>query len=444
MAGLGTRFTKYGFSTNKYLLPINIEKIKMIEKAILTLNITPLSILDDQIYVTPYTTFIFILREEVVKDIELRKYLKELCKSNGYGCTILSTPILTEGPASTAYIAKHYIDNDIPLIISNSDQILDWNYDKFINKCKKFDGCVLTYMPNYELIMGNADKHSFVKFDEDGKTPIEFVEKTVISKEALVGVHYYKKGSYFIKSAEYIFKNNIRAPNGEFYLSYTYQGLLDMGYNVGTHCLSDNEKFYPVGEPDDYFSYYNKSGLFYSTPLSLSSNVLDNANIGITMNKYKNGDTVKLSNKLFIVFSNDDIIKDVEVYITGDNMEYTLEKNSYSIEIEKKGEYKKINTNDYTRGWLIGNFEPSIIKTTEYELGILRHKKDEKWAFHYHVETKEINILLKGKMIINNVLINEKTVFIFEKNMISCPLFLEDCVVLCIKLPSLPGDKVII
>ena len=74
----------------------------------------------------------------------------------------------------------------------------------------------------------------------------------------MVGVHFYKKGCHFIKATEYLFENNIRAPNGEFYLSYTYQAMLDLKYTVGTYLLSSIEKFYPVGEPNDYFNYYNK------------------------------------------------------------------------------------------------------------------------------------------------------------------------------------------
>jgi len=132
MAGLGSRFTKYGFATNKYLLPIDIQQTKMIEKAILTLDIPSNS------------QFIFILREEKEKDDSLRLYLHELCDKHSYKCIILSVNYLTEGPASTAYLAKDYINNDIPLIISNSDQILDWDYNNFINKCNNYDGCVLT------------------------------------------------------------------------------------------------------------------------------------------------------------------------------------------------------------------------------------------------------------------------------------------------------------
>ena len=491
MAGLGARFTKYGFSTNKYLLPVNIHKTKMIEKAILTLNVPKGS------------QFIFILREETGKDTELRNYLKELCDENSYICIILSVNYLTEGPASTAYLAKDYINNEIPLIISNSDQILDWSYDNFIDTSSKYDGAVLTYIPNYELVIGATDKHSFVRFDEMTKKPVEFVEKTVISNEALVGVHYYKKGKYFIKSAEYLFENNIRAPNGEFYLSYTYQALLNLGYEIGTYCLTEPERFYPVGEPEDYFTYYNYNTSFFTsriddslqetqsnlsnylsvtplkiyngTPLANQSvrieiqgqqflpsdinewnsvkcnkvsnlhrciqNTTTTGSLSININHCKKGETITLNDSLFVLFD-----PEIQCYTTGSSMSHSFIEDSYYLQVENIQDHSTtmINRNDYVRGWLIGDFEPNIKKTKDYEIGILQHKKDEKWAFHYHYKTTEINILLSGEMLINNISVLKNTLFIFEKDMISCPLFLTDCIVLCIKIPSLPNDKIII
>lgn len=431
MAGEGSRFTKYGFSTNKYLLPVDIKKTKMIEKAILTLNI-PVN-----------SNFIFILREENGENKQLRNYLKELCNTHQYTCDILSVNYLTEGPASTAYLAKKFINNDLPLIISNSDQILDWDYTNFMDIASVYDGAVLTYIPNYKLVMGATDKHSFVRFDDTTKKPVEFVEKTVLSNEALVGVHYYKTGQYFIKGAEYLFENNIRAPNGEFYLSYTYQALLNLGYDIGTYRLSNKEHFYPVGEPDDYFNYYNSTSTFFNTHIS-NYNILNNYNF-FQIKYNKQGDSITLSNSLFIPFNSQN-----EVYITGESMEYSFLENTYYLHVpdvvldDKYSKPELVQLNKYIRGWLIGDFEPNIKRTTNYEIGILNHKQNEKWGFHYHEKTTELNILLSGEMIINNIQIKKYTIFIFEKNMISCPLFLTDCVVLCIKIPSFPNDKTII
>ena len=96
------------------------------------------------------------------------------------------------------------------------------------------------------------------------------------------------------------------------------------------------------------------------------------------------------------------------------------------------------------RGWYVGNFEPSVFKTTNFEAGYLIHKKGEIWDVHYHEFIKEINFLVKGKMILNDIEINEGQIFIIDKNEIACPIFLEDCYIFVLKVPSKIGDKIII
>jgi mannose-6-phosphate isomerase-like protein (cupin superfamily) len=97
--------------------------------------------------------------------------------------------------------------------------------------------------------------------------------------------------------------------------------------------------------------------------------------------------------------------------------------------------------NDYTRGWFIGNFEPSVLKTKDFEVGILKHSKGEKWASHYHKESMEYNVLISGKMIIHGKELSSGDVFVFEKKEIADPEFLEDCTLVVVKVPSIPGDK---
>ena len=36
------------------------------------------------------------------------------------------------------------------------------------------------------------------------------------------------------------------------------------------------------------------------------------------------------------------------------------------------------------RGWFIGDFEPSVLKTKDFEVGVLVHPKGEKWPAHFH------------------------------------------------------------
>jgi quercetin dioxygenase-like cupin family protein len=105
---------------------------------------------------------------------------------------------------------------------------------------------------------------------------------------------------------------------------------------------------------------------------------------------------------------------------------------------------KIFNLKDMHRGWFIGDFEPSVLKTKDFEIGILTHKKDETWPKHYHKIATEYNVLLKGKIKFNNTIIDCGDIFIFEPNEVSIPIFLEDCQILCVKTPSVIGDKYIL
>jgi len=102
---------------------------------------------------------------------------------------------------------------------------------------------------------------------------------------------------------------------------------------------------------------------------------------------------------------------------------------------------KLSNIKDMTRGWFIGDFEPSILRTKDFEVGLLTHKKGEVWPKHYHALSTEYNLLIEGSMTVQGTQINPGDIFIFEPMEIADPVFHEDCKVLCVKVPSVIGDK---
>lgn len=92
------------------------------------------------------------------------------------------------------------------------------------------------------------------------------------------------------------------------------------------------------------------------------------------------------------------------------------------------------------KGWFIGDFEPSILKTKDFEVGLLTRYPGKETP-HYHAIATEYNILVSGKMIINDILLEPYTIFIIEPNEIVNPDILEECKILCVKVPSVPEDK---
>lgn len=102
---------------------------------------------------------------------------------------------------------------------------------------------------------------------------------------------------------------------------------------------------------------------------------------------------------------------------------------------------KKYNIKDFFRGWFIGNFEPTVLKTSDFEIGLLLHPRGEKWPKHYHRISTEYNLLVEGSMVINGVIMTPGDIFVIETDEIAEPVFLEDCKIMCVKVPSIPGDK---
>jgi FkbM family methyltransferase len=96
---------------------------------------------------------------------------------------------------------------------------------------------------------------------------------------------------------------------------------------------------------------------------------------------------------------------------------------------------------DMKGGWFVGNFEPTIFKTKECEVSYKVHKKGEIWDIHYHDVCTEINLLIRGEMIMQNKTLKPGDIFVLEPFEIADPTFLEDCEIICVKVPSI-NDKI--
>lgn len=95
-------------------------------------------------------------------------------------------------------------------------------------------------------------------------------------------------------------------------------------------------------------------------------------------------------------------------------------------------------------GWFIGDFEPSIWRTTGYEVGYKHHIAGEPWAAHFHDHMDEVTFLLEGTMRIQGQLLTGPVIFLLNRGEIADPEFVTDCKVFIIKTPSVPGDKIIV
>jgi len=226
MAGLGSRFTNAGYTIPKPL--IDIEGKPMIQQAVETLGFIG--------------RYIFIIQ----KDEIIKKSIFDLIPNS----IIIEIDYITEGPASSALLAKEFINNDEELVVANCDQIMWWDADAVLKQIRSmnYDGVVVTYHET-------TPKNSYARINRKGHVT-KLAEKQVISNISLNGVHYWKTGKSFVESAESMIEKNIRF-NNEFYVAPTYNQMIEKGLKVGIYHIP-NEVHNAVGTPEDLNLYFNK------------------------------------------------------------------------------------------------------------------------------------------------------------------------------------------
>jgi quercetin dioxygenase-like cupin family protein len=100
-----------------------------------------------------------------------------------------------------------------------------------------------------------------------------------------------------------------------------------------------------------------------------------------------------------------------------------------------------MNLEEFTKGWLVGDFEPALFKTKDIEVGIKYYKAGDKEEKHYHKVATEYSIVLYGSVRMLDQIFKQGqivTVLPNVENKFEC---LEDACIVVIKTPSVIGDK---
>ncbi len=228
MAGMGSRFAEVGFKDPKPFIPVKGKM--MIERVLDNLNYKD-------------AKYILIARKEHVENRS--NDIKKLQEK--YNVVIETVDRLTDGAACTVLKSHRHINNNNPLLIANSDQIIDINIGDFIDDClaRNLDGSILTF-PN------SHTKWSYAKINEQ-KLVTEVREKVVISSHATVGIYFFSKGQYFVDSAIDMIASGDKS-NHEYYVCPVYNYLIKDNKKIGIFEIEEN-KMHGTGTPEDLKNY---------------------------------------------------------------------------------------------------------------------------------------------------------------------------------------------
>lgn len=99
------------------------------------------------------------------------------------------------------------------------------------------------------------------------------------------------------------------------------------------------------------------------------------------------------------------------------------------------------NLNDMIRGWFIGNFSPSAIRTSNFEVGVKRYLAGEREARHVHKVSTELTLVVEGDIQIGGTTLHSNEMIILHPEEPSEFIALTDSTLVVVKVPSVSGDK---
>jgi len=230
MGGLGSRFTKEGYTTPKPL--IEVDGKPMFMRAL------------DSFKGVKNVQHIFVIRKEHDEAYDLAKQIRKQLPSAKI--SILDHD--TGGAVETCLLAKDSIDNTLPITIADCDI-----YFESGEYFTKINTAVETGMPDGILLTFTSDdpRYSYVELDGTGQA-IRTAEKVVISNHAILGGYFFKNGHLFKNLAERFVSQPLPENLKEYYMSHLFNLLLEQG---GAIEVAETDTMHIFGTPEELAAY---------------------------------------------------------------------------------------------------------------------------------------------------------------------------------------------
>jgi NDP-sugar pyrophosphorylase family protein len=231
MAGSSDEFIKAGYIYPKPL--IDVQGKPLIQYT-----------LDNLIEIDAPKKFIFIVRDEDCRKYHIDNTLKLLTDD----CAIVKLSSNTKGALCTVLMAIDDVNESKELLILNSDQVLDIDYNEVI---KKFRG----ENADSGLVTFNSvhPRWSYAKLE--GAEVVQTAEKNPISRNAIAGFYYFSNSNAFFQAAfkTILFQDSI---DGIFYLSPVINQYV-LGNKVNRHFPIDSSLYHSFYSPQKVKEFEN-------------------------------------------------------------------------------------------------------------------------------------------------------------------------------------------
>jgi hypothetical protein len=104
-------------------------------------------------------------------------------------------------------------------------------------------------------------------------------------------------------------------------------------------------------------------------------------------------------------------------------------------------ELENYKLEDMFKGWFIGNFEPSLYKTNDVEVGIKKYNAGDYENSHFHKIATEFTVIISGTVEMNGVQYFENEIIKIIPGVKTNFKAITDVITVVVKLPGANNDK---
>jgi len=187
---------------------------------------------------TPDADFVFVVRAQDCREFSLDRTLE--IETDGR-CKVIQLAGATAGAACSVLMAIDHINDAQPLVVANGDQIVDADLNRIWAGFARAE--IESGVVTFDAV---HPRWSYVRIGDDGLVA-EAAEKRVISRRAIAGLYYFRRGDLFVETAQNAIRNG-RGQGAIHYISPTLNEVVLRGGRVG-YADIDSESYHSFYSP---------------------------------------------------------------------------------------------------------------------------------------------------------------------------------------------------
>jgi len=107
-------------------------------------------------------------------------------------------------------------------------------------------------------------------------------------------------------------------------------------------------------------------------------------------------------------------------------------------------QHEKFSLSEMVRGWFIGDFEPSILRTSEFEVAVQYFNEGDIESKHVHNIATEITVIISGECTMNGENYSSGDIALIHPGSPNQFTAISDVITVVVKIPSVMGDKYLV